>query len=90
MADTAAPLQSPALTDRPYTLASHWSIFSLPPPHVIHLSLLCPARQHVINVASEGFNLSWVNCEMASFIHMRESKSFYKDPKVRLEFHEIL
>ena len=38
-------------------------------------------RQHIINVKSEGFNLSWVNCEMASFIHMRESKSFYRDPK---------
>ncbi len=33
-------------------------------------------------VQSEGFNLSWVNCEMASFIHMRESNRFYKNPNV--------
>lgn len=31
-------------------------------------------------VASESYNLSWVNCEMASFIHMKESNRFYKSP----------
>ena len=31
-------------------------------------------------VASESYNLSWVNCEMASFIHMKESNRFYKNP----------
>lgn len=37
-------------------------------------------KQHMISVKSESFNLSWVNCEMASFIHMRDSKAFYKNP----------
>jgi len=32
-------------------------------------------------VASEGYNLTWVNCEMASFIHMKESNRFYKNPQ---------
>eukprot|EP00595_Chromulina_sp_UTEXLB2642_P002832 CAMPEP_0196761926 /NCGR_PEP_ID=MMETSP1095-20130614/1244_1 /TAXON_ID=96789 ORGANISM="Chromulina nebulosa, Strain UTEXLB2642" /NCGR_SAMPLE_ID=MMETSP1095 /ASSEMBLY_ACC=CAM_ASM_000446 /LENGTH=241 /DNA_ID=CAMNT_0042112035 /DNA_START=607 /DNA_END=1329 /DNA_ORIENTATION=+ len=38
-------------------------------------------KKHMIEVKSEGFNLSWVNCEMASFIHMRESNNFYINPK---------
>ena len=29
---------------------------------------------------SEGYNLTWVNCEMASFIHMRVSNNFYNNP----------
>ena len=37
-------------------------------------------REHVIEVKSETFNLTWVNCEMASFIHMRDSNNFYKNP----------
>ena len=37
-------------------------------------------RAHMISVKSESFNLSWVNCEMASFIHMRDSRAFYKNP----------
>ncbi len=31
-------------------------------------------------MASEGYNLSWVNCEMASFVHMKESNKFYANP----------
>lgn len=31
-------------------------------------------------VASESYNLTWVNCEMASFIHMKESNKFYNNP----------
>ncbi len=38
-------------------------------------------RKHMMAVKSEGFNLTWVNCEMASFIHMRESKNFLINPK---------
>lgn len=26
------------------------------------------------------YNLSWVNCEMASFLHMKENHRFFKDP----------
>jgi hypothetical protein len=37
-------------------------------------------KQHMLNVASESFNLTWVNCEMASFIHMRESRKFINEP----------
>ncbi len=37
-------------------------------------------REHMIEVKSEGYNLTWVNCEMASFIHMRESNNFYINP----------
>lgn len=37
-------------------------------------------KEHMVAVASESFNLSWVNCEMASFIHMKESNRFYKYP----------
>jgi hypothetical protein len=32
-------------------------------------------------VASESYNLSWVNCEMASFIHMKASSKFYQSPQ---------
>eukprot|EP00597_Dinobryon_sp_UTEXLB2267_P000987 CAMPEP_0170065456 /NCGR_PEP_ID=MMETSP0019_2-20121128/5536_1 /TAXON_ID=98059 /ORGANISM="Dinobryon sp., Strain UTEXLB2267" /LENGTH=553 /DNA_ID=CAMNT_0010272329 /DNA_START=11 /DNA_END=1669 /DNA_ORIENTATION=+ len=38
-------------------------------------------KQHMLSVASEGYNLTWVNCEMASFIHMKESNRFYKNPQ---------
>eukprot|EP01032_Pedospumella_encystans_P009104 gene9104-10749_t len=38
-------------------------------------------KQHMLAVASESFNLSWVNCEMASFIHMKASAKFYNNPK---------
>jgi hypothetical protein len=31
-------------------------------------------------VKSENFNLSWVNCEMASFTHLREHNNFYSNP----------
>lgn len=37
-------------------------------------------KQHMLNVASESYNLTWVNCEMASFIHMRDSKKISTDP----------
>ena len=37
-------------------------------------------REHMLAVKSERFNLSWVNCEMASFIHMRETNNFYVNP----------
>ena len=42
-----------------------------------------PYKPHilVLIVASEGYNLSWVNCEMASFIHMKESNRFYSQPE---------
>ena len=36
-------------------------------------------KKHMIDVKSEGYNLTWVNCEMASFIHMRESKNFFNN-----------
>jgi hypothetical protein len=38
-------------------------------------------RQHMIEVQSENYNLTWVNCEMASFIHMKESNNFYRNPQ---------
>jgi len=34
----------------------------------------------MIHVKSEGYNLTWVNCEMASFIHMKESRNFFVNP----------
>ena len=35
-----------------------------------------------LSVASESYNLSWViNCEMASFIRMKESNRFYSHPE---------
>ena len=37
-------------------------------------------------VASESFNLSWVNCEMASFIHMKASAKFYNNPKEEVRY----
>ena len=37
-------------------------------------------KHHVLHVKSDGYNLTWVNCEMASFIHMRESNNFYANP----------
>ena len=37
-------------------------------------------KAHMLKVASESYNLTWVNCEMASFIHMKESRRFYGDP----------
>jgi len=37
-------------------------------------------KHHMLHVQSEGYNLSWVNCEMASFIHMKGSNSFYSQP----------
>jgi hypothetical protein len=46
-------------------------------------------------VASESYNLSWVNCEMASFIHMKASSKFYQSPQdevsaVRRSVHTAL
>jgi predicted ATP-grasp superfamily ATP-dependent carboligase len=37
-------------------------------------------RAHMMHVSSESYNLTWVNCEMASFIHMKEGKSFFSNP----------
>jgi len=37
-------------------------------------------KKHIMDVKSESYNLTWVNCEMASFIHMRESKNFVVNP----------
>ncbi len=34
-------------------------------------------KEHLIDVKSENYNLTWVNCEMASFIHMRHSPNFF-------------
>lgn len=34
-------------------------------------------KTHMLEIASESYNLTWVNCEMASFIHMKESSKFY-------------
>ena len=28
----------------------------------------------------QDYNLSWVNCEMASFLHMKGGQKFYTDP----------
>ena len=36
-------------------------------------------REHVLAVPSETYNLTWVNCEMASFIHMRRSMKHHSD-----------
>jgi hypothetical protein len=33
---------------------------------------------HMLTVVT--YNLSWVNCEMASFIHMKEHPRFFTDP----------
>lgn len=40
-------------------------------------------KEHVLKTDSLGFNLSWVNCEMASFIHMNmfKGKRAMDDPK---------
>jgi hypothetical protein len=40
-------------------------------------------REHILAIKSESYNLSWVNCEMASFTHMRESNLFYHHPKAQ-------
>lgn len=40
-------------------------------------------REHMLDVKSEDYNLTWVNCEMASFIHMKHSNNFYKNPHGR-------
>jgi len=37
-------------------------------------------KHHMLEVASETYNLTWVNCEMASFIHMKASSKFYHNP----------
>jgi len=37
-------------------------------------------KKHIMDVKSESYNLTWVNCEMASFIHMRESRNFVVNP----------
>ena len=37
-------------------------------------------KEHMIHVNSETFNLTWVNCEMASFIHMKEGRNFFSNP----------
>jgi hypothetical protein len=37
-------------------------------------------KEHLLAVKSERYNLSWVNCEMASFTHMRDSPNFYVNP----------
>ena len=36
-------------------------------------------KEHMLAIKSEGYNLTWVNCEMASFIHMKESNNFFKN-----------
>mmetsp|Transcript_8776 Transcript_8776/g.19256 ORF Transcript_8776/g.19256 Transcript_8776/m.19256 type:complete len:454 (-) Transcript_8776:395-1756(-) len=38
-------------------------------------------KAHMLHVHSEGYNLTWVNCEMASFIHMKSSNKFYNSPQ---------
>lgn len=35
-------------------------------------------KAHMLTVAN--YNLSWVNCEMASFLHMKGSSNFFTDP----------
>ena len=37
-------------------------------------------KEHMIHVNSETYNLTWVNCEMASFIHMKEGRNFFSNP----------
>ena len=38
-------------------------------------------KEHMLDVKSEDYNLTWVNCEMASFIHMKHSNNFYSNPQ---------
>ena len=38
-------------------------------------------KAHILGVKSEKYNLTWVNCEMASFTHMRDSPLFYSHAK---------
>lgn len=40
-------------------------------------------KEHILAVKSERYNLSWVNCEMASFTHMRDSPLFYDHPRAQ-------
>ena len=40
-------------------------------------------KQHMLTVKSENYNLTWVNCEMASFIHMRESRNFVNNAQAQ-------
>lgn len=40
-------------------------------------------KEHLIAIKSENYNLSWVNCEMASFTHMREHRNFYVNPRAQ-------
>ena len=40
-------------------------------------------KEHILAIKSENYNLSWVNCEMASFTHMREHRNFYVNPKAQ-------
>jgi hypothetical protein len=56
---------------------------SLPPLHPLtpYSSPPHPPTLHP-PVASESYNLSWVNCEMASFIHMKASAKAYHDPSI--------
>jgi hypothetical protein len=55
------------------TILTLYSAYYIAPnshPHAAYLA-----------VASESYNLSWVNCEMASFIHMKASSKFYQSPQ---------
>ena len=37
------------------------------------------SKEHLLYQFTD-YNLSWVNCEMASFIHLRQSNKFYRNP----------
>ena len=38
-------------------------------------------KTHMLTAASEVYNLTWVNCEMASFVHMKESRKMFSTPQ---------
>lgn len=38
-----------------------------------------PVVKCLLLVQSQDYNLSWVNCEMASFIHMKGTRKYFKD-----------
>lgn len=56
-------------------LFSFFLVCSMAPIHIFNNMMFF----FFFSVKSENFNLTWVNCEMASFIHIRESNNFYSN-----------
>ena len=48
-------------------------------PYEAYSASYLTTSKHILAVKSEEYNLTWVNCEMASFTHMRNSGTFYTD-----------